>query len=321
MLCLFSFIIGGLLVWFITPMTHPVTDTHTDTSRQVREGETEYTNPLLECDVDQQVSQQKEFASLERDLQEVLDSEKGAGNVTDVSLYYRDLNNGPWFGVRENVHFSPASLLKLPVLMAYYKEAEMDPSVLTEQFEYDATVPELTQVFSDSHLEIGKKYTADELIELMIQKSDNGALNVLTDHIDSAKIDKIFKDLDMAPMPSSDTEDFMSVKDYAALFRVLYNASYLSHEYSEKALAILTQTDFVKGLVAGVPSSVKVAHKYGEREYSTAIRQVHDCGIVYYPRSPYLICVMTRGADAQKQADVIQKVSKTVYTEVSNRFK
>jgi hypothetical protein len=42
---------------------------------------------------------------------------------------------------------------------------------------------------------------------------------------------------------------------------------------------------------------------------------------VYYPRSPYLICVMTRGADAQKQADVIQKVSKTVYTEVSNRFK
>jgi hypothetical protein len=40
--------------------------------------------------------------------------------------------------------------------------------------------------------------------------------------------------------------------------------------------------------------------------------QLHDCGIVYYPKRPYILCVMTRG----EKMDVLPKVIKEISTEV-----
>jgi hypothetical protein len=45
-------------------------------------------------------------------------------------------------------------------------------------------------------------------------------------------------------------EDFLSVKDMATFFRILYNASYLGRENSEYALKLLSQVDFNNGLRA-----------------------------------------------------------------------
>ncbi|MDO8560151.1 MAG: serine hydrolase [bacterium] len=57
----------------------------------------------------------------------------------------------------------------------------------------------------------------------------------------------------------------MSVKDYASFFRILYNASYLNREQSERALGLMTKTRFRDGIIAGVPAGRPVAHKFGER--------------------------------------------------------
>jgi hypothetical protein len=64
---------------------------------------------------------------------------------------------------------------------------------------------------------------------------------------------------------------------------------------------------------------VKVAHKYGERgiyedTQLTGI-ELHDCGIVYAPGSPYYLCVMTRGKDTSKLAKVIASISAAVYAD------
>ena len=48
-------------------------------------------------------------------------------DVAAVSVYFRDLNNGNWFGIREHDKFSPKSLLKLPLMIAYFKWAESNP--------------------------------------------------------------------------------------------------------------------------------------------------------------------------------------------------
>jgi len=109
----------------------------------------------------------------------------------------------------------------------------------------------------------------------------------------------------------------MSVKDYSSFFRILYNASYLSKEMSSKALKLLTQVNFNKGLVAGLPKGVKIAHKFGERGYAlNDIKQLHDCGIVYHPRKTYLICVMTKGNKIEDLEYIIQKISKFIYQTV-----
>jgi hypothetical protein len=62
---------------------------------------------------------------------------------------------------------------------------------------------------------------------------------------------------------------------------------------------------------------VPVAHKFAERsDPQTGEKQLHDCGIVYYPRHPYLLCVMTKGPGFEGLAGVVARVSRMVYSEV-----
>jgi hypothetical protein len=81
-------------------------------------------------------------------------------------------------------------------------------------------------------------------------------------------------------------------------------------------------TEFDQGIVAGVPKGVTIAHKFGEREVvGEPEKQLHDCGIVYYPKHPYLICIMTRGSDFEKLAQGIRELSELVYKEIDEKAK
>lgn len=289
-------------------------------SKEIRAPGYKLISPLLECDQDATSIQINGLDPLRSKLEKKIGDMKGKGMVADVSVYFRDLNNGPWFGVNERANFAPASLLKLPLLLAYYKQAEKDPSILQKEFKFDGGFDTLPQNYAKATLIKGEKYTVKDLLERMIVSSDNDALVLLSNNIGKDEANIIQKDLGVEVSTSDDpTANFITVRGYASLFRILFNASYLSRDYSEQALDLLTGSEFKKGLVAGVPSDVVVAHKYGERVIGD-INQLHDCGILYYPHHPYLLCVMTRGNDYDKIATVIRDISKTVYDDLEKRY-
>ena len=132
-------------------------------------------------------------------------------------------------------------------------------------------------------------------------------------------MNQIYTDLGVAIPGTRGTEDYMTVKEYASFFRILYNASYLNKEMSQKALDLLLRTDYKDGLIAGVPKNINVAHKFGERKMGE-VDQLHDCGIVYAPQKPYLICVMTRGTDFQVQGRVIADISRFTYASIQKQM-
>lgn len=89
---------------------------------------------------------------------------------------------------------------------------------------------------------------------------------------------------------------------------------------SEKALELLSRSSFNKGFVAGLPKGVVVAHKFGERGgLKNNLKQFHECGIIYFPENPYLLCVMTLGENEDNLIDLIKTVSSKVYQEVDSR--
>ena len=90
---------------------------------------------------------------------------------------------------------------------------------------------------------------------------------------------------------------------------------------SEKALSYMSEVDFKQGLVAGVPGGIAIAHKFGEKTVGASgeIKQLHDCGIVYYPNNPYLLCVMSRGDSFEYLDDTIREISHIVYEEVDRQ--
>lgn len=93
----------------------------------------------------------------------------------------------------------------------------------------------------------------------------------------------------------------------------------MNQQYSSKALDMLSRSLFQSWLVTGVPQSTIVSHKFGERNIWDG-KQLHDCGIVYYPSNPYILCVMTRGYDYDTLAYIIQNISKSIYDEVDSQY-
>lgn len=282
-----------------------------------------YTNPILDCEYNNIVN--SDISLFSNETADKVEELKNKFGLDNVSLYFRDLNDGPWVGVGEKEVFSPASLLKVPILVELLHAAENDPTLLDRVVEISSA--EINQniyqnIKPSKPLIVGNKYTLLDVLKSMIEESDNTAVAAILQNIDSDHISHVFKAVGV-PFKDTKTEVNVRVKDYAGFFRILFNASYLSRDMSEKALEILSKSEYDDGIVAGVPSGVIVAHKFGERkiEGEQDTNQLHDCGIVYYPGKPYIICIMTRGNNYEYQGKVIQELSKYIYNEVDKNEK
>lgn len=277
------------------------------------------TNPLLECVESTDEVSVGDRARIEESIVAYVASAKRQGMITDAAVYFRDLNNGPWFGIDERKPYTPGSLLKLPIAMSYYWRSQREQGLLEERIDFVGNVAPLaveSNYDSDTPLAPGV-YSVQDLIGTMLRDSNNDAAQVLAEYAGVKEVQRIYMDFGIEP-PSFGSDYEIDVKTFGAFFRVLYNASYVGQPSSEALLATLTQSTFREGLVAGVPEGTKVAHKFGTRVVDGAGgRQLHDCGIVYAPKSPYILCVMSRGNSSKNLAHFIAQVSARVYEGVT----
>ncbi|MFA6005446.1 MAG: serine hydrolase [Patescibacteria group bacterium] len=282
-----------------------------------------YISPLLECDDSQEIGVIK-YNSLRSRINDFIEEETAKSDVLNVSVYFRDLNNGPWIGINATEKFSPASLLKVPLLISYLKESETNPTLLKTLLPVTAAPTMIQQTIKpDRQLDPTKNYSIDELLYRMITYSDNDATASLFSYLPSGKIEQTYHELGLQmPTPTGHEDAVISVREYASFFRILYNSSYLNKQSSEQALDLLTRSVFKDGLIAGVKKGTVVAHKFGERQVGDEnISQLHDCGIVYYPSMPYLICIMTRSDTKGILPEVISGISRIVYETISSNSK
>jgi beta-lactamase class A len=278
-------------------------------------GTFKFISPLLECD-NSLPGGRTSIKNMEVALKAYVASVSHTEQVEHVSVYYRDLYNGPWMGIDIAHPFSPASLLKVPVMIAALKKVEEDRSLLKRKFKFDASVPAdyVDPNILDEVIQFGHSYTYEDLIHRMVVNSDNNAKNVLVGVLGDDAIFNVWRDLGVAVPDASAPEDFLTVREYSSFFRILYNATYLNKEMSELALEILSRSHFDYGLQAGLPAGIVLSNKFGERGFSDSNKkQLHDCGIVYAKNSPYMLCVMTKGSDWSAQSNVIGEVSRIVY--------
>lgn len=297
-----------------------------------------YIDPLFACDVGSQEAF-PEFAPLKSQLTDLINKKIAAGDAQAISVYARSLRSGRWIEINPGQTYAPASQLKVFVMMAYYREADDtdNPDLLNKKIIFEASASSTQdnpgQIIP--HLVGGQAYAIQQVINQMIIYSDNDALNTLVDNFDSQTLvafNSIFANLNI-PSPVTQSEsalNFMTVDNYAMIFRVLFGSTYLPTRYSEQALGLLARAQYKDGIVAGVPGNLKVAHKFGVTTVlstttgtgtNTASNELHDCGIVYYPNNhPYLLCVMTEGQDFGKLQQSIQDISKTTYAWLSNYY-
>mgnify|MGYP000906723536 CR=1 FL=1 len=301
------FLFGFSIGYFITSKNIQINQNYTETHDF--NTNLKYISPLLSCG--------NPSSNTLTDLKQKVVSTIEKQDLNHISVYFRDLNNGPWFGINENTLFSPASLVKVPLAIAYYKLAETDPSIFNKTVINSIKDDNSEQnIKPEKTITPNQEYTIKQLIEFMIVYSDNNSYDLLSNHIDSQNLRNVYFNLgiDLDKAMENPTGNIISVKNYASFFRILFNASYLNPQSSNELLEMLTRTTFNKGLVAGIGQGTTVAHKFGERYFTdTNERQLHDCGIVYSPQKPYLVCIMTRGTDFNSLTQSIKAISSIIF--------
>lgn len=283
----------------------------------IRQKGLNYISPILYCDTSLQKSNYP-TKNLSKELESYISSIQDNGFAKNISVYFRIPDSGDWISINGEEKYTPASLLKIPTMIAYHKEADSNPAILTQKIKFEGeNGNEMENIKPSEEMKAGEEYSVDNLINRMIVNSDNSAKNLLAVNINPEKFYSLFEEVGIGRLNYLQTENFMDVRRYASFFRILYNASYLSREMSERALKLLTLVKYNNGISAGVPKNIEVANKFGERSYGFSDeKQLHDCGIVYVPNRPYILCIMTRGNSFEELQKAIADISRKTYNAV-----
>ena len=296
----------------------------------VRENDSSLIQPILYVEIESK----QLLSPLKSKINDYLDSKKQAGAYTSASVYLKDVQAGVYININPDSLYDPASLMKVPLLMIYLKQAETNPQLLKKTFVFTQQAQNSTvALIKDKSLVVGKSYTVQELLYHMIVYSDNESFWILYDHFG----EDIFKELDkkltipanydIIHYSKTDKHFIANVNSMAYYFMVLYNASYLTKTASKYALDILTKSTFKEGIAKGIDPNVLIAHKFGERTLSYYVgnklenlqTEFHEFGIVYLKNRPYLLGVMTRGQQSNELQSIVSDISKMVYDDFKNQ--
>ncbi len=254
---------------------------------------------------------------LDRKLEAVVRKTEDAHPGTEISVYVRDLASGFWFGHREDDAFHAGSLMKVPLVIGFLKAAEVQPAILDQVVTVNAEATRLFEVQSvqpREKVQAGQSYSVRELIRRTIVYSDNAAALTLEKLDRHSYLQRTAIELNVPIRDGVAPKRQVTLREYAKFFLSLYNSTYLSPEDSNELLGLLAKSDYHDGLAKRLPETLKVAHKFGESsDQSTTTYYLTDCGIVYFPGSPYLICASAKSKKLVGLEVGVQDVSADVY--------
>jgi beta-lactamase class A len=223
-------------------------------------------------------------------------------------FYVIRLSSGFSYGINENDIFEPASLNKLPVMLAMYIEAENGNIDL-----------ETTHVLKNSDKVAGSgslygkpegyELTYQKILSYMGQESDNTAANIAKNMLGEEKIKQAIDKAGMSNTVVIGEDQKTTPYDVGIFFEKLWEGTLVSKKHRDELLNNLTDTIYEEWLAAGIPSDIDVAHKYGRE-----IHVVNDAGIVFTD-DPFVLVFLSKGV-VEKEADqVFPELSKTIYNQ------
>jgi len=219
-------------------------------------------------------------------------------------VYVYRLEDDQEYGLRQNEIFPAASLMKLPVILTLYQEAETGRIDLGTEYKLLEKDKRGGAGILQSR-PAGEVYTYRKLAELMGQYSDNTANNVL---VKILGVEKIQQTIDSLGMKKTNFAEYETTPwDIGLFFRRLYEGGVVSSQHKEEILKFLTKTGWEDRIPAGIPQEVRVAHKIG-----TEIGVFSDAGIVF-SQKPFVLVIMSKEARESEAKEVLPKIAKVVW--------
>ncbi|MFM9003897.1 MAG: serine hydrolase [Flavobacteriales bacterium] len=281
-----------------------------DNINMIREYDSQLVKPLLLVNIG---CESKELTPLKTLVVDLIQSMKSEGRLTRAGVYFKELNTTRWISVNDTELFYPGSLLKVALAINILKMSETNHALLDKKLAFNSKVELKITEAPENALSPGNEYTVRELIDAANADSNNDAVTMLLEVFDKKMYEEMFNEIAI-PIPDlSDAYYRFSPTDFSKFFRILYNATYLNHSNSEYCMNLLLRSKFDKGMTRDLPSSVRVAHKFGERYTESKLTQFHEAGVVYAGGKPYVVSIMTEGENHDALVDCVARISKLIY--------
>ena len=245
--------------------------------------------------------------------------ERGAADFGGVSgICVEDLTTGDGLSINGEETFPTASSIKIHVLTQLFCRAERGELDLTQRMRL---TPDILSAWGGvlRHMEGEPELSLLDVAILMIIVSDNSATNLCIDLAGMDETNTLLREMGLKvtslrrKMQDRDAiargdENIATPEEFVTMLKLLY-AGKPSPWVAEKVLKILSKQKHGT-LNRGIPSGLVVANKPGSME-----RVRCDTGIVYLPRRPYAIAVMTTFGmeDAITQEQFIVDAAKMVH--------
>ncbi|MGD8699491.1 MAG: class A beta-lactamase-related serine hydrolase [Gemmatimonadales bacterium] len=240
-----------------------------------------------------------------------------------VGIYFRDLTSGDSILLDIDSRVHAASMMKVPVLIQLFRDAEAgafaldDSIIVSNTFEsivdgslYELSVPDDSE--GTLYARLGEKESIRQLAELMITVSSNLATNILIQLVNAERVQATMHELGADSIAvlrgvedikayRAGLSNTTTARDLGVIFEAIYEQRAAGPESCREMIDILSRQRFNEGIPAGLPAGTRVAHKTGS---ITEIR--HDGGIVYTEAGDaFVLVVLTKGIEDSSVADAL----------------
>lgn len=250
----------------------------------------------------------------EKDLQMIMATSPSLTGMMAV-----DLSSGESISINENVVFTQASAIKIPILMEVYKQAHEKKFALTD---IRPLLPSNT-VAGSGILNVmvdPVNLSIRNLCVLMIGLSDNSATNTLIELVGMKNVTNTMQSLGfsntrlqrkMIDQPASlrNEENISTPAEAVRIMKLLYEGKFIDKSTSDEILSILMNNPIANSKIAdGLPANVKIAFKPGGMGGVST-----EWAIVYLSKRPYALTIMENYKTSATPSNIISALSKRVF--------
>lgn len=211
--------------------------------------------------------------------------------------------------------FEAASIAKLPVLLALYRDAATGRVDLDERISLQSSdLQPGTGVLQ--YRQLGTTLTLRQCAWYMISESDNTAWAMLGRYLGYRRIRAELEHVGATSTHYEYAKNTTTPQDVLAMLEHISDPGYTSPALSGEMLSAMTDTSFEGWLPEGVPPDARVAHKIGLMGESFG-----DAGVIY-PKAEaedrYYMVVLSEGTDESSSRAAMAEMSAAAYHSLVN---
>jgi beta-lactamase class A len=235
-------------------------------------------------------------------------------------VFLTDLDSGDYFSLNGASTFSAASMIKVPILVAFFQDIDAGKIRLDEEL----TMQEKDVATGSGDMQyatVGSKYSALEVATNMIVISDNTATNMLLRRLGGIEaVNQRFKQWGLQQtlirnvLPDLQGTNTTSPKELSTLMAMLSQGELLSMKSRDRALEIMRQTVTDTLLPTSLRPGATISHKTGDIG-----SLVGDTGLIDMPTGRrYAITTMVKRPHNDDRAqELIRQIAAVVYDDLA----